>query len=57
MNISKKARLQSAGWVVADSTEFLNLNPEEAQFVEWKLALAEKEAADRSVIKRSETEP
>ena len=39
MNISKKARLQRDGWAVGDATEFLNLSPEEAQFVELKLAL------------------
>ncbi len=36
----KKARLQREGWAVGDAAEFLNLNPEEAQFVELKLALA-----------------
>ena len=40
MNTSKKARLQREGWAVGDAAEFLNLNPEEAQFVELKLALA-----------------
>ncbi len=40
MNISKKARLQRKGWAVGDTPEFLNLNPQEAQFVELKLALA-----------------
>ncbi len=36
----KKARLQREGWAVGDAAEFLNLNPQEAQFVELKLALA-----------------
>jgi predicted XRE-type DNA-binding protein len=40
MNTSKKARLQREGWAVGDAAEFLNLNPQEAQFVELKLALA-----------------
>lgn len=40
MNASKKARLQRDGWAVGDAAEFLNLNPQEAQFVELKLALA-----------------
>ena len=40
MNTSKKARLQREGWAVGDAAEFLNLSPQEAQFVELKLALA-----------------
>jgi DNA-binding transcriptional regulator YiaG len=40
MNVSKKARLRRAGWVVGDAAEFLNLSAQEAQFVEMKLALA-----------------
>lgn len=40
MNTLKKARLQREGWVVGDAAEFLNLNPQEAQFLELKLALA-----------------
>jgi len=40
MNTSKRARLQREGWAIGDTAEFLNLNPQEAQFVELKLALA-----------------
>lgn len=40
MNTLKKARLQREGWVTGDAAEFLNLNPQEAQFLELKLALA-----------------
>ena len=40
MNSLRKARLQPKGWAVGDAAEFLNLNPQEAQFVELKLALA-----------------
>ena len=40
MNSSQKSRLQRAGWTVGDAAEFLDLSPEEAQFVEMKLALA-----------------
>lgn len=40
MNTFKKARLQREGWAVGDAAEFLDLNPQEAQFVELKLALA-----------------
>ena len=40
MNTLKKARLQRNGWAVGDTAEFINLNAQEAQFVELKLALA-----------------
>lgn len=40
MNTSKKARLGRSGWAVGDAAQFLNLNSQEAQFVELKLALA-----------------
>lgn len=40
MNDSKKAKLERAGWKVGDAAEFLELSPEEALFVEVKLALA-----------------
>jgi transcriptional regulator with XRE-family HTH domain len=40
MNTLKKVRLQRAGWAVGDAAKFVNLSPQEAQFVELKLALA-----------------
>jgi ribosome-binding protein aMBF1 (putative translation factor) len=40
MNSLKKTRLQREGWAIGNAAEFLNLNPQEAQFVELKLALA-----------------
>lgn len=40
MNISKKARLRRDGWIIGDAAEFLELTPQEAQFIELKLALA-----------------
>lgn len=36
----KKQRLERAGWVVADSAQFLQLSEEENRFIELKLALA-----------------
>ena len=41
MRGSKKKRLESAGWRVGTPAEFLDLSPEEAAFVELKLALAD----------------
>ena len=40
MDKVKQNRLESAGWRVGGAAEFLELTPEEAAFVELKLALA-----------------
>lgn len=40
MNTAKRKRLEAKGWKVGTSTEFLNLSPEEAAYVEVKLALS-----------------
>lgn len=40
MKESKKKKLQSAGWRIGTPAEFLELSPEEAVYVELKLALA-----------------
>lgn len=41
MKNSKKKKLQAAGWRVGTVAEFLDLSPEEAAYVELKLALAD----------------
>ena len=40
MQETVKSRLEAAGWRVGDATDFLGLSPEEAAFVEFRLALA-----------------
>ncbi|MBU2604017.1 MAG: helix-turn-helix domain-containing protein [Actinobacteria bacterium] len=40
MEDAKQDRLERAGWRVGDAGDFLELTPEEAAFVELKLALA-----------------
>ncbi len=40
MNTTRRTRLERNGWAVGDAAQFLNLDPQEAQFVEVKLALA-----------------
>jgi DNA-binding XRE family transcriptional regulator len=40
MNTAKKKRLESKGWKIGTASEFLNLSPEEAAYVELKLALS-----------------
>lgn len=40
MKNAKRARLEAHGWRVGSAAEFLELTPEEAAFVETKLALS-----------------
>ena len=40
MKSTKRARLEAHGWRVGSAAEFLELSPEEAAFVETKLALS-----------------
>lgn len=40
MKTSKRKQLQAKGWKVGNSAEFLGLSPEEAAYVELKLALS-----------------
>ena len=40
MDAKKRKKLEAAGWRVGDAADFLKLSPEEAEFVELKLALA-----------------
>jgi DNA-binding transcriptional regulator YiaG len=42
MKNEKKKKLEAKGWKVGDSTEFLNLSPEEAAYVELKILLSKK---------------
>lgn len=41
MKTDKRTRLQAHGWRVGSAADFLGLTPEEAAFVETKLALSE----------------
>jgi predicted XRE-type DNA-binding protein len=40
MNSRKRKRLEARGWKIGTAAEFLNLSPEEAAYVELKLALS-----------------
>ena len=42
MNASRKKRLQTGGWAVGSTREFLNLSEEESAYIEIKLRLASK---------------
>lgn len=41
MRESKKKRLEQRGWKVGSTTEFLQLTPEEASYIELKVKLAD----------------
>ena len=41
MKTSKRAKLEAAGWAVGSAKDFLGLSPEEAAFVEMKVALSQ----------------
>jgi hypothetical protein len=47
MDSRKKKALASKGWTVGSTTDFLGLSPEEARFIELKLALAASLRAER----------
>jgi predicted XRE-type DNA-binding protein len=42
MDKEKKLYLEQKGWKIGDVEEFLNLTPEEREYIELKLALARK---------------
>ena len=41
MRASKKKRLESKGWKVGTAADFLQLTPEESEYIELKLKLAD----------------
>jgi len=42
MEVSKRRKLEQAGWTVGSTEEFLGLTEDEAAFIELKLALSEE---------------
>jgi len=42
MKAEKKRKLEAAGWRVGEARDFLELTPEESEFVEIKLALSRR---------------
>ena len=55
MDRARKKKLQAAGWRVGSAEEFLGLTPEEAAFVELKLALSEQLRVRRTTQGISQT--
>jgi ribosome-binding protein aMBF1 (putative translation factor) len=42
MNTAKRKRLEAKGWKLGSASDFLRLSPEEAAYVEVKLALSKR---------------
>ena len=42
MNAAKRRRLEAKGWKLGNASDFLNLSPEEAAYVEVKIALSKR---------------
>lgn len=55
MKNSKRSRLEARGWRVGSAADFLELTPEEAAFVETKLALSQSLRKRRTAQKVSQT--
>ena len=47
MDSKKKKKLEARGWVVGDTSDFLQLTAEEARYIELKLALSKSLKAER----------
>ena len=47
MDNKKKKKLEAKGWIFGDTSDFLELSPEEAQFIDLKIALKNSLKAER----------
>jgi DNA-binding XRE family transcriptional regulator len=56
MNSKKKKKLEAKGWVTGDASDFLGLSPEEARFIDLKLALMDSLKAERLKQKITQVE-
>jgi hypothetical protein len=56
MQKRKRERLEAHGWRLGTAGDFLDLTPEEAAFVEMKLALSRSVRARRKTLKLSQSE-
>ena len=56
MKSIKRDKLQKAGWKIGSAEEFLSLSPEEAAFIEMKLALCDSVRSRRIKKRISQTE-
>jgi DNA-binding XRE family transcriptional regulator len=56
MDSKKKKKLEAKGWVVGDTSDFLQLTAEEARYIELKLALSESLKAERLKLQVTQVE-
>jgi len=56
MKKTKQKKLESKGWKVGSTSNFLNLTPEETAYIELKLSLSESLKSRRQVKKMSQIE-
>jgi DNA-binding XRE family transcriptional regulator len=56
MDREKQKRLKAKGWRIGDASEFLELTPEEARYIELKLALSENLKDERLRQSLTQTE-
>lgn len=56
MKVSKRKKLEGAGWRVSDTDEFLGLSAEESAYIEMKLALSDTLKQERAKKKLSQQE-
>jgi ribosome-binding protein aMBF1 (putative translation factor) len=54
MDASKRKKIESAGWKVGDTREFLAMSASEMEYVEFKLALAKKLVEARKAKKMTQ---
>ena len=47
MDSKKKKNLKAKGWTTGDASDFLGLSPEEARFIDLKIALKDSLKAER----------
>lgn len=51
MKLSKRNKIEKAGWKVGSVSDFLGLSPEESAYIEMKLALS-RSLKERRIMKR-----
>jgi len=56
MDKAKQKRLEQKGWKVGSVSEFLNLTPDEATYIELKLALSRRVRARREHQRLTQTQ-
>jgi DNA-binding XRE family transcriptional regulator len=56
MNAKKKRKLESKGWKVGGVADFLNLSPEESDFLELKLSFSRNLREKRTERKLTQTQ-